>query len=118
MRVCAYEDRSTDAVGAKILVLSLLRHSPGTRVDVTLPFASDELVHWFERSPGVRVSKLRDPSRSGYQVKARMLLDALDDVATEAVLLDTDIVVGGDLRPRLGPYPAEAVHVAAEYFRA
>src|SRR4051812_30414331 len=118
MRVCVYEDRSTDAVGAKILVLSLLRHSPGTRVEVTLPFASDELLRWFERNPGVRVSKLRDPSRSGYQVKARMLLDALEDGATEAVWLDTDIVVAGDLRHRLGAYPAEAIVVAEEYFGA
>jgi hypothetical protein len=118
MRVCAYEDRPTDAVGVKILVLSLLQHCPGTSIDLKLPFASPDLLRWFEGKPGVRVSTARDPSRSGYQVKARLLLDALDAGATEAVWLDTDIVVAGDLAGKLAAFPADAIVVAQEYFGA
>src|SRR3954470_9726146 len=118
MRVCVYEDRPTDAVGVKILVLSLLQHCPGTSIDLQLPFASPDLVRWFEGKPGVRVSTARDPSRSGYQVKARLLLAAPDAGATEAVWLDTDIVVAGDLAGKLAAFPADAIVVAQEYFGA
>lgn len=117
MRICIYEDRATDMVAVKLLVASLLRHSPGADIEVTIPRPSAAIREWFAAHPGVRLRSDHDERRSGYNVKAAVLARALEE--TDAALwIDSDIMVTGDIRPIFANATSDTVAVSEEWFGA
>ncbi len=117
MRICIYEDRATDMVAVKLLVASLLRHSPGFEIEVTIPQPSDAIRKWFAARPVVRLRSDHDSKRSGYNVKAAVLAKALEETES-ALWIDSDIIVTGDLAPVFASAGPDTLAVSEEWFGA
>lgn len=121
MLACVYEDRASDVVAVKLLVASLERHCPGLAVEVTVPDADAATRAWFTGRPYTRLRTERlTPERlgtpGGYDVKPFLLGRALADGAAEAVWIDSDVIVAGDIRPLFAGAAPEALGVTEEIF--
>jgi fermentation-respiration switch protein FrsA (DUF1100 family) len=107
-----YEDRPSAWVGLKLAVLSLSDQVPGARIVARAPHASPELRAWFAQRPGVTLDDTELAGARGWDVKPRVLLEALRS-STSAAWLDTDVIVAGDLEGLLAGVPAQTL-VATE----
>jgi len=117
MLVCAYEDRASDVIGLKLLVASLLRHSPGLDIEITIPDAPAETRAWFEARPRVRV-RTDIEGRPGWNVKPTLLTRALAEGAEQAIWIDSDIIVNSDIRAIMDRAPPTAIVFAEDVFGA
>jgi hypothetical protein len=110
--VCTYEDRPSAMPGLELLARSLLDHAP----DLTLLCFSpcEEAVALAARLPNLDVRGLDTIAARGWSVKPEVLLRALDE-ADQALWLDTDVIVIGDLSGLLVALPEDAVTVGEEY---
>jgi hypothetical protein len=115
MRAILYEDRSSDVVAVKILVSSIVRHSPTVDIDVTLPCASAADQRWFARQPRVQLRTTKDDLHcTKYDVKPSVLKRGLAEGADPSVWIDSDIVVVGDFRPLFDGVSPSALSVSEE----
>ena len=107
------EDRPREARPLRFLLASLARHCPAAAVRLYYPPADDDLAAWIDTLPGVVLRRdWPGEAGAGWNVKPDALLDTLADF-DEAVWLDSDLVLAGDIRP-LVDAPAETVAVAEE----
>jgi hypothetical protein len=114
--IVSYEDRESHCVGLKLLVLSLERHCPDSPVDITVARAGAQLTDWFKkRRARLRTGKI---GGAGYNVKPTLLRRALEEGATEAIWLDSDIIVTGDPGQLWRGCPPNTIAVAEEFLGA
>lgn len=117
MRVVTYEDRVAEITGLKLLLLSLNKTCPGLSVDAYFPGAPKQLQTWTANLPNVCLHTER-LDISGFNVKPRVLMAALQGGSDEAIWIDTDVIVAKDIRPLFSPMDREAIAVAEEWFGA
>jgi len=97
MIVCIYEDRSEQAIGVKLLLLSLSRHCARWPVRLYAPRLDRKQVQWVRRFSNVELVESNLKGGGSYNVKPAVLLDSLNRGDEECLWLDTDILVNGSL---------------------
>lgn len=110
MIVCVHEDRPSALVGVQLLIASLGEHCPGLGVAVSAPGAAEWFRRWLEGFPQARL--IDDPSlaREGWNAKPVLLRRMLQDGHDQAVWIDSDVIVRGDVRRFVeGAEPARIV---------
>ncbi|MEJ5914137.1 hypothetical protein [Pseudokineococcus sp. 1T1Z-3] len=112
MQVVVHEDRPAQLVGARLAVASLLRQVPTADVLLWSPGAGADLAAWCAARPRVRLDASSLPAR-GWDVKPAVLL-ALLEQHEQALWVDSDVLVWGDLAARLAQVPPSALVVAGE----
>ncbi len=97
---------------------SLCRAEKGARgvsLHLTVPEAPTAVREWAERRPEVVLSTTRPEGVSGWDVKARLLLQELNDGHREALWLDADMIVTRPVSPLLKEFPPDWLIVAEEW---
>lgn len=112
--VVTYEDRISALPGVEILARSLHRHSPELPVLVYSPFA--ETAERLADLPNVSWVPTEDLIGRGWNAKPIIMLRALE-THEQALWLDTDIAICGDLRPQLARVAPDALVVAQAWRR-
>lgn len=111
---CLAEDRLDYEPGLRFAIASLQKAWPGARGLVFRPEPSREFARWLEQYPTLELRGGEWPDGHGWNCKPAALLTALDAGAEEAVWLDSDILVTGNLRGRLEQLDDQVVLVAQE----
>ena len=111
--VCISEDRPSEQVAVKLLVLSLARHCPDLDVRLTYPPAGDGFRTWLTRFPRVDLQIEYFAGASGWNVKPHAILPLLGAGAREVWWIDSDVILTRDFRERL-PGLSEDTIVATE----
>ena len=101
LHVVTYEDRPSDYVGLKLLVLTLAEQCPRLTLEAFCPNPTRELAQWLEKQPCVTLRVQGVPHLDGFNIKPVLLKRALEAGAAKRLLwMDTDIVVSRDFRPK------------------
>jgi hypothetical protein len=111
---CVYEDRPDCEVGVRLMLASLRRRYPLARVVVFAPALSPGLRDWIGARPGITWREFNAAQTHGWDCKPDCLLRLLESGEREAVWLDSDLIVTGDLLAWLRRQPAEALVVAED----
>jgi hypothetical protein len=101
MVICTSESRPFDLTGAKLLLLSLMRHCPDAQVQFIAPDIHAGFAAWARRVPSVRLRERPELRDRGWNIKPAVLLELLDEGHDEVVWLDADVIVTADPRPLL-----------------
>jgi hypothetical protein len=112
--LCTYEDRESDVVGLKLLLLSLAEACPDLRV---VTFAPDKMHHRILSRTLASNVLIRDCSgirARGWSVKPELLLTLLDEGHEEVIWMDSDVLVTRDFRHCLRGLPQETLVVTEE----
>jgi len=114
MLVVTHEDRPQAWIGVQLLVLSLRRWCPDLRVRASLPGAGAGLRSWMQARA---VDLVDDPAlaHAGWNVKPRALLGALAAGASEAIWIDSDVILAGDFRHLLEAVGGDTLVVSDEH---
>lgn len=96
--VCIAEDRLSERVAVKLLLLSLAKHCPDLSVVLTYPPADAAFRTWCARLPKVALRMDRVPGASGWNVKPHALLPLLDAGNDEVWWIDADVILTRDFR--------------------
>lgn len=111
---CLAEDRHGAEIGLKLAILSLAEHCPGVPVALYRPAPVPSLVEWLKRQPQVRLIAEPLPGASEWNCKPHALLPLLADADTEAVWIDSDLMVTRDPRPLFAAVSDATLVVAQE----
>ncbi|NJN85947.1 MAG: glycosyltransferase family 77 protein [Leptolyngbyaceae cyanobacterium SL_7_1] len=115
--ICIHEDRSTHLVGAKLAVLSLLKHCPRLPIVISCPAPPAAFCDWVGRL-GARVSLVSYPELKnlGWNVKPAVLLRLLEAGYSEIIWVDSDIIANGDGLSPLLSHGADTVVATQEAY--
>jgi hypothetical protein len=111
--ICIHEDRQDCLVGVKLAILSIKKYHPDLPILVSTPSATDSFRSWVVRCPGVSELSYADDELAGFNVKPGILMRALDGGYQNAIWIDSDVIVCGDILPSIFNQ-ADDVLVAAE----
>jgi hypothetical protein len=114
---CAFENRKSAFIGAKLLALSLERHCRDYTLFLGVTEDDSELADWAaRRAPHVELVRLEafNAGSSLKHVKPLMMLHLFERGFTDVTWLDTDMLVLRDLESLIGPLPPDALLVAQE----
>lgn len=117
---CMFENRESCAAGLQLLLASLARTAPGSRV-VVGGVASDGPTLQMAERLGLEAHHVPRVSGKGWDVKPELLLAGLERVEAagdgdaRVTWIDADIIVTRDVRPMLAALPDDAVLIAAEH---
>jgi hypothetical protein len=115
MTICIAEDRTTEEIAVKLLLLSLTRHCPDTWIVLAYPPASPAFAAWVTESiPRCELRTIRASENSSWNVKADALLKLLEEGHSEVWWLDSDIIVEDNFVERYKHVSADAVIACEE----
>lgn len=97
MLLCIAEDRPSEEVAVRLLLLSIREHEPEARVHVTYPPASEGLRRWIEGQPNIALRTEPLEGAYGWNVKPHAVLEALSRGAERVTWIDADIVLAGPI---------------------
>jgi hypothetical protein len=112
--VCIAEDRQSEEIALRILILSLVKCCSGIRVVLTFPPATQNFINWISQFPGIELRTMPVSGFSGWNVKPQVLLSILETVDDEVWWIDSDVVLTCDFRSRFGKLPPETFVVCEE----
>jgi Nucleotide-diphospho-sugar transferase len=115
MIICAYEDRPSDWVGLKLLVLSVAQQCPGVSIHLFCPTATAEFQDWLQQYPQVHLRSLPTLKGQGWNVKPDLLLSLLNEGHQDVIWIDSDIIVNRDFRSLLATVTSDTLVVAQEH---
>ena len=118
MRVVTYEDRPGEVIGLKLLLLSLHKHCPEVAVDVFVPRVDAAFERWIARVDNAHLHGMEHAVRRGFNVKPGLLQRVLEQGASEALWMDSDVMVVRDFRQWLHAAPSSSLVVAEDRFGA
>jgi hypothetical protein len=95
--ICIAEDRPVCEPALRLLLLSLDLHNPERTISLFYPVASEEFLRWVRRFSQVRVQTERLRIGFEWDVKPQAMMLLLEQGFEEAIWIDSDIVVTGDL---------------------
>lgn len=98
MVVCIAEDRQSEEIAVRLLILSLADHCPNLPIHLFFPLATEEFRDWLEPFSQVTLRTTRLEGASGWNVKPYALLTLLNEGYEEAWWLDSDIILSQDFR--------------------
>lgn len=101
MVICIAEDRQSEEIAVKLLLLSLTQHCPDLPIDLRFPPATAEFKTWVAKLPQVHLRTEPIPDAQDWNVKPYALLSLLQSGHSEVWWIDSDIIVTCDFR-RLG----------------
>ncbi len=109
-----FDDRPIrNAVGLKLLMLSMVEHAPDDVLHVVLPEVPGPLADWTRRhAPQVQLHRLK-PKGEGWSAKPEVLLYLMDQGIDEVIWLDADLMLIRNPRPLWKTVPDDVL-VAAE----
>ena len=111
--ICLVEDREACEPSVKLLLASLNMHCPGATISLFYPPANDEFLDWIKKYPQVRLWTDPIAKASGWNIKPRALMKAMDQGFEEVIWLDSDIIVSRDIVGIFAPLRREVI-VATE----
>ncbi len=98
MDFVTYESRDADAIGIKLLVLSLQRHEPTSKLWFVAKEGQDDLVAWLKTRPNTEVISGFDPGATGWNIKPSIMLHFLDLGFKRPTWIDSDIILYAPIR--------------------
>ena len=102
MVICVAEDRQSEEIAIKLLLLSLSRHCPDIPVDLFFPPANAEFQQWLQQFPQVKLRTTKFSGVAGWNVKPYALLLLLEEGQDEVWWIDADVIVSRDFRQAIG----------------
>jgi hypothetical protein len=114
LTVCIAEDRPSEEVAVKLLVLSITKHCPDVEVVLTFPPATDNFKSFISRFPHVELRTSPIPGPYGWNVKPQALLQLLQEGRDEVWWIDSDIILTCDFRRQLGDFSPSTLLVCEE----
>lgn len=111
---CLAEDRVAEEIGLRLALVSLRRHCPADPVVVYRTNPTADFTAWLRNFPSVRLIPTAPPGASSWNCKPHALLPLLQEGASEAVWLDSDIVLARDPSHVFRGLPADTLLVAQE----
>jgi hypothetical protein len=94
MTICIAEDRASEEIAVKLLLLSLSRHCPEVPVVLAYPPASAEFAAWVKRRvPSCELRSFRLSENTSWNIKSDALLQLLEEGHTEVWWLDSDVII-------------------------
>lgn len=115
LRVCSYEDRAIGMDSLMLMGESLCSVDKAVSLHLTVPDAPAKVRDWAASRPEVELSTERLPGLSGWNIKPSLLLQELDAGWTEALWLDSDMIVSQPISRVVRRYPREALILAQEW---
>jgi hypothetical protein len=114
LTLCSAEDRKGAEIGLKLLVLSAAEHCPDVPFLLYRPNPLPEFAKWVKRFPQVRL--IGEPLTGAHQwnCKPQALLPLLTDDVSEAVWLDSDLMLTRDPRPLFRVLPPATLGITQE----
>lgn len=101
MVICIAEDRQSEEVAVKLLLLSLTNHCPDLPIELWFPPATDALKAWLRNFPQVHLRTAPIAGTTGWNVKPYALLTLLAEGQDEVWWIDSDIILHRDFRRAL-----------------
>ena len=114
LAVCIAEDRPSEEIAVKLLILSLSKHCPGLKVHLIFPPANDDFRHFIQRFPHVTLREEPLPGSYGWNVKPHALMHVLQQGHDAAMWIDSDIILNADFRDRLNGVDDSTIVVTEE----
>ncbi len=113
--ICSYEDRRENFIGWKLLLMSLGRHSSGLKVCLFSRTFPEEFRSWVQRRAiNVDLIELEESELLGWNVKP-LVVEKMFAAGHQRVLwVDSDILITGDILPRLEAIPEASIAVTLE----
>lgn len=111
---CAAEDRRGAEIGLKLLVASVADHCPGVPLVLHRPDPLPEFSAWLKRFPQVRLVPERPLGAHQWNCKPQALESELSDAESEAVWLDSDLMLTQDPRPLFRAWQPAVLGVTQE----
>ena len=96
-----FENRQSDFIAVKLLVLSLQKHAPDAQFHFVLQDPSSSLHSWLRKQPNVIVHNDIGPTAGSYDIKPEILLAFLDKEFERITWIDSDIILCNALPKRL-----------------
>jgi len=118
LRVCSYEDRAEAMDSLILMAESLCAADRGVSLHLTVPEAPDSVRAWARGRPEVVLSTARPEGVTGWDVKPWLLLQELNEGRPEALWLDDDIIVTGEISSLVRQFPRDSLILAEEWVRA
>lgn len=94
--VVVYEDRPSEAIGVKLLLASLARHQPDWLVRLVVP--NDPDTPFNSINANVQVDR-RSRTKTGWDVKPALLIEALSEGYAQVLWLDSDLLLTRPISP-------------------
>jgi len=107
--ICIAEDRLSEIIPAKLLLLSLARHCPDVPVVIFFPPATPEFEIWLERFPQVTLRKTKFHGIAEWNVKPYVLEVLLKEGNAQVWWLDTDIILTSDFRQHFNSFSPDTL---------
>jgi len=102
MVICIAEDRQSEEIAIKILILSLTNHCPEFPVELFFPPATDDFRSWIAKFSQVQLRTTPIAGTRGWNVKPYALLMLLEEGHDEVWWIDSDIILSCDFRHSIG----------------
>jgi hypothetical protein len=114
--ICIYESRPENAIGIKLLVLSIAQHEPTARLHLFVDHMAPELRAWLARQPNVILGHLECDPTLGWNVKPKHLLHLLNSGLSSVIWFDSDIIVTRPFGQLVTAGTDKILILAEEYF--
>ena len=111
---CTAEDRRGAEIGLKLLVASVAEHCPDVPLVLHRPDPLPEFAAWLKRFPQVRLVPHLLPGAHQWNCKPHALQPELPDDESEAVWLDSDLMLTRDPRPLFRPWTPDTLGITQE----
>ena len=112
--IISYEDRPSNYIGLKLLLLSVQGHAPGAQVTLYTSEPAEDLAEWCAEQ-GSSLKQAPTGAGNGWNIKPSLLRQTLREGHRRAVWLDGDIIVSGDPRSLWSNLQSDVLLVAEEY---
>lgn len=111
---CLAEDREGAEIGIKLAILSIRRFCPQADIVIYRPNPIPEFRAWVARYPRVDLIDHWPIGAKGWNCKPHVLLPLLAQGWREAIWLDSDAMLAGDLTPLLASLKEDELLVSEE----
>ncbi|MDA0349737.1 MAG: hypothetical protein O3C43_21925 [Verrucomicrobia bacterium] len=113
--LCAYENRTENVIGLKLLCLSVNRHNPGVALFLYSDHFPQSLRKWVQsETQNVTLVELSSGRPMTWDVKPQILLDMLARGHRRVLWIDSDIIVTQNISKFLDAIPTGTLGVGEE----
>lgn len=112
--VCVAEDRPTEEVGIRLLLVSIRLHWPEVKVVLYRPDPNDDLVRWLKGFRNVEVIPSCPTGANSWNCKPHALLPLLESGHSEVIWLDSDIILSRSCRSLFAGLSPETLVITEE----